>query len=137
MKRHPALLQLSREHYGSLKLARDARRAAELGEQGAVAALAQRVVGVFRSELDPHFCVEEQGILVLLAQAGRNELVGRTRVDHVELRCLATLLTDPDAETLSPFADLLATHVRFEEREVFEATQAMLARHGVSSTPCP
>ena len=135
MKRHPDLLQLSREHYGALKLARDARRAAESGEPGTVAALAQRVVKVFAAELDPHFCVEEQGILVLLAQAGQHELVERTRADHTELRRLATLLTDPDAGTLSRFADLLATHVRFEEREVFEAAQARLAKASVSSTP--
>ena len=135
MKRHPDLLQLSREHYGALKLARDARRAAESGEPDTVAALAQRVVEVFAAELDPHFCVEEQGILVLLAQAGQHELVERTRADHTELRRLATLLTDPDAGTLSRFADLLATHVRFEEREVFEAAQARLAKASVSSTP--
>ncbi len=70
MKRHPDLLQRSREHYGALKLARDARRAAE---SGAVAALAT-----------------------------------------------------PDADTLLRFAELLGAHVRFEEREVFEAAQARL-----------
>ncbi len=126
MKRHPDLLQLSREHYGALKLARDARRAAGSGEPGAVAALAQRVVEVFPVELDPHFCVEEQGILVLLAQAGQHELVARTLADHAELRRLAKALANPDADTLLRFADLLAAHVRFEEREVFEAAQATL-----------
>ena len=126
MKRHPDLLQLSREHYGALKLARDARRAAGSGEPGAVAALAQRVVEVFPVELDPHFRVEEQGILVLLAQAGQHELVARTLADHAELRRLAKALASPAADTLLRFADLLAAHVRFEEREVFEAAQATL-----------
>lgn len=68
MKRHPDLLQLSREHCGALKLAPDARRAAESGDTGAVAALAEDVVQAFAAGLDPHFRVEEQGILVLLAQ---------------------------------------------------------------------
>lgn len=135
MKRHPDLQQLSREHYGALKLARDARRAAASGEPGAVSALAQRVVEVFAAELDPHFCVEEQGILVLLAQSCRHELAQRTRADHAELRRLARLLANPDADTLSRFAELLATHVRFEEREVFEAAQARLAMDAVASTP--
>ena len=135
MKRHPDLLQLSREHYGALKLARDARRAAESGEPGTVAALAQRVVKVFAAELDPHFCVEEQGILVLLAQAGQHELAQRTLTDHVELRRLAGALETPDAGTLLRFAEVLGTHVRFEEREVFEAAQARLAMDGVGSTP--
>jgi hypothetical protein len=131
MKRHPDLLQLSREHYGALKLARDARRAAASGDAREVAALAQRVVQVFPVELDPHFCVEEQGILLLLAQAGQHALVARTLADHAELRRLARALATPDADSLLHFADLLGAHVRFEEREVFEAAQASLDTHTI------
>ena len=127
MKRHPDLLQLSREHHGALKLARDARRTAASGDAREVAALAQRVVQVFPVELDPHFCVEEQGILLLLAQAGQHELVARTLADHAELRRLVQALATPDADSLLRFADLLGAHVRFEEREVFEAAQAVRA----------
>ena len=126
MKRHPDLLQLSREHYGALKLARDARRAAASGDASAVAALAQRVVQVFPVELDPHFRVEELGLLVILAQAGHHALVERTLADHAELRRLANALANPDTKTLGRFAELLGAHVRFEEREVFEAAQAEL-----------
>jgi len=131
MKRHPDLLQLSREHHGALKLARDARRAAASGDAREVAALAQRVVQVFPVELDPHFCVEEQGILLLLAQAGQHALVARTLADHAELRRLARALATPDADSLLHFADLLGAHVRFEEREVFEAAQASLDTHAI------
>jgi hemerythrin-like domain-containing protein len=131
MKRHPDLLQLSREHYGALKLARDARRTAASGDAREVAALAQRVVQVFPVELDPHFCVEEQGILLLLAQAGQHALVARTLADHAELRRLARALATPDADSLLHFADLLGAHVRFEEREVFEAAQASLDTHAI------
>ncbi len=127
MKRHPDLLQLSREHYGALKLARDARRAAASGDASEIAALAQRVVQIFPVELDPHFCVEEQGILLLLAQAGQHELVARTLADHAELRRLVQALATPDADSLLRFADLLGAHVRFEEREVFEVAQAARA----------
>jgi len=126
MKRHPDLLQLSREHYTALKLARDARRAAGSGNANEVAALAQRVVDLFAAQLDPHFRVEEQGILVLLAEAGEHDLAGRTLADHAELRRLARRLATPDAETLLGFAELLGAHVRFEEREVFEAAQTRL-----------
>lgn len=131
MKRHPELLQLSREHYGALKLARDAKRAAESGKPGDVAALAQRVGQVFAAELDPHFRVEEQGILVQLAQAGEHELVARTLADHAELRRLAAALATPAAATLLNFAELLGAHVRFEEREVFEAAQRKLEMDSV------
>ncbi len=131
MKRHPDLLQLSREHYGALKLARDARRTAASGDAREVAALAQRVVQVFPVELDPHFCIEEQGILLLLAQAGQHALVARTLADHAELRRLVQVLATPDADSLLHFADLLGAHVRFEEREVFEAAQASLDTHAI------
>lgn len=131
MKRHPDLLQLSREHYGALKLARDAKRAAESGTAGDVAALAQRVIAVFAAELDPHFRVEEQGILVRLAEAGKHELVARTLADHAELRRLAAALATPAADTLLNFAALLGAHVRFEEREVFEAAQRKLEMDSV------
>jgi len=134
MKRHPDLLQLSREHYAALKLARDARRAAGSGNANEVAALAQRVVALFAAELDPHFRVEEQGILVLLAEAGEHDLAGRTLADHAELRRLARRLATPDAETLLGFAELLGAHVRFEEREVFEAAQARLDMDTVRTT---
>jgi hemerythrin-like domain-containing protein len=127
MKRHPELLQLSREHYAALKLARDAKRAAASGSASEVVALAQRVVRVFAAELDPHFHVEEQGILMQLAQAGRHQLVERTLADHAELRRLAAALATPATDTLLRFAELLGTHVRFEERELFEAAQVHLA----------
>ncbi|MFZ1445773.1 MAG: hemerythrin domain-containing protein [Candidatus Dechloromonas phosphoritropha] len=127
MKRHPQLQDLSREHYSALKLARAARQAAESGEMDAMTTLAQRVVRLFATELDPHFRVEEQGILVALARAGENELVERTLSEHAELRRLNMLLSDPDAVTLLRFADLLTAHVRFEERELFEAAQHQMA----------
>lgn len=137
MKRHPELLQLSREHHGALKLARDARRAAESGNTSEVEALAQHVVRTFLSELDPHFCVEEQGILLLLAQAGENSLVERTLAEHGELRLLAESLATPDAETLGRFAELLGVHVRFEERELFEAVQTYLQKSQISAAIGP
>ncbi len=126
MKRHPDLLKLSREHHGALRLARDVRHAAKDGEPDAVAALAQCVVEAFAVELDPHFRVEELGLLVILAQAGHHALVERTLADHAELRRLANALANPDTKTLGRFAELLGAHVRFEEREVFEAAQAEL-----------
>ena len=133
MKRHPALLQLSRDHYGALKLAREARHAAGSGDANEIATLAQRVVERFAAELDPHFCVEESGILVALARAGETALVQRTLKEHAELRALAGAFSSAEATEsteaamLSRFADLLASHVRFEERELFEAAQSLMA----------
>ena len=130
MKRHPQLQDLSREHHGALKLA---RQAAESGNAGNVAALARRVVDRFATELDPHFRVEESGILVALERAGETALVQRTLKEHAELRALASAFSTAEAAEsteavmLSRFGDLLASHVRFEERELFEAAQSLMA----------
>jgi hemerythrin-like domain-containing protein len=127
MKRHPRLQDLSREHHGALKLARAARLAAESHDASQVAALAQRTTKLFADELEPHFCVEEQGLLRQMAAAGELALVQRTLNEHAEMRRLAASLAVPDAMTLLRFADLLAAHVRFEERELFEVAQARMA----------
>lgn len=126
MKRHPQLQDLSREHHGALKQARAARLAAESHDASQVAALAQRVARLFADELEPHFRVEEQGILQQMAVAGELALVQRTLDEHAEMRRLVSALAIPDAAILLRFADLLAAHVRFEERELFEAAQTVL-----------
>lgn len=124
MKRHPALQDLSREHYGALKLARDGKAAALSGDAAAVAALAARIGGEFESELEPHFREEETELLPFLEAAGETSLVARTLAEHAELRALSAALWQPDAATLQRFSELLAAHVRFEERTLFEAAQA-------------
>lgn len=133
MKRHVQLLELSREHHAALKLARDAQRAATSGDAAQIRELAQRVVDCFAVELDPHFCVEEGGLLAFLAQAGESLAVQRTLDEHRELRQLAAALRAPEAAALQRFGELLAAHVRFEERELFEIAQARLAAAGVDT----
>ena len=132
MKRHAELLELSREHHAALKLARHARNAADSGEVAEIRRVAQRAVDLFATELDPHFVVEEQGLLVFLAQVGESALVARTLAEHQTLRELAGGLQQPDAATLLRFSEVLAAHVRFEERELFETTQACLEASGAS-----
>lgn len=133
MKRHAELQDLSREHHGALKLARDARRAAQSGQADAIQRQAQRIVAAFAMELEPHFCTEERGLLVFLAAAGRNPLVQRTLAEHREMRALVADLRQPEAPTLRRFADLLEAHVRFEERELFEAAQALMTAAGTAT----
>lgn len=123
MKRHPKLLNLSREHHTALKLASDARRAADSGDSSEVKRMAGRVVCVFATELDPHFRVEEAGLLVWLAQTGERDLVQRTLKEHAELRNQARAVDLSTQSALRKFAELLVAHVRFEERELFEKAQ--------------
>ncbi len=126
MKRHAALLQLSREHHVALKLARQARFACDAGLDAAIIQAAGAIRGSFPKELEAHFQVEEENLLPAMAAVGENVLVRRVRAEHDELRDLNRRLADPDGETLGRFAALLNDHVRFEERELFEAAQRLL-----------
>lgn len=126
MKRHAALLQLSREHHHALKMSRQARFACDAGLAPAIAQAAEIICERFRNELEPHFQSEETDLLPALAAAGASGLVQRTLDEHAELRDLNRRLAEPDAETLARFATLLNDHVRFEERELFETAQRLL-----------
>lgn len=126
MKRHAALIQHSREHHQTLKLARLARFAADSGSPEAVRQAAETVRERFPLTLEAHFRDEEQGLLVQLAAIGQHALVQRTLDEHARLRALNDSLANPDAATMATFASLLHDHVRFEERELFETAQALL-----------
>ena len=130
MKRHEKLQDLSREHYSALKLALQAKRAAASGEPAQIDASAAACVAAFAAELEPHFQVEENTLLPMLVASGESELVQRVERDHGDLRLLAAQLRQPEASALLAFAELLTAHVRFEEREMFEAAEALYARIG-------
>lgn len=126
MKRHAALLQLSREHHMALKLARQARFASDSGHAMAIAEAAEKITALFPGELETHFQAEEKDLLPALAAVGETGLVRRTLDEHSELRALNRRLAEQDGETLARFATLLNDHVRFEERELFETAQRLL-----------
>jgi len=132
MKRHPALKDLSREHHDALKLARAGREAALSGNESVIAACAARIARVFAAEMEPHFREEEIGLLPYLTGTGDDDLVWRTLLEHAELRALADALREPNAGTLLRFATLLAEHVRFEERTLFETAQQRGFAEGIA-----
>ncbi len=69
MQRHPSLRSLSSEHHTGLVLARRARKAA--GQDSLTQAAAWEAIReIFRTELEPHFQREEQGLLPVLRVAG-------------------------------------------------------------------
>ena len=123
MKRHPALLQLSREHHTALKLSLDCRKAVLAADQGAMNALAGQMSSLFAAELEPHFQREEEELLPWLEAAGEHQLVARTLAEHAQLRGLAERIGRGDQGALEAFATALSDHVRFEERELFEKAQ--------------
>ncbi len=126
MKRHAALLQHSREHHASLKMARLASFAADSGSPEAIEQAATSIREEYSDFIDAHFQAEEEGVLQQMEAIGQHELVARTLAEHARLRELCQRLQHPDAATLAEFGTLLHDHVRFEERELFEVAQELL-----------
>lgn len=127
MKRSPELRDLSDDHHQALVLARHARRAATAGAS-AVSEAWERVRAELAQALDPHFRIEERWLLPALARAGEGELVTRTQEDHAALRSAGEPEAPRTAEALAEFAARLEGHVRFEERSLFPAAEARLAK---------
>ncbi len=122
MQRDPNLVRLSHDHQSALVLAKRARELATAAEPDRRALWAE-IHARFADELEPHFQLEERGLLPALSVAGQDALVERTLSEHVELRGL--IVSDaPDAPTR--FGDALQAHIRFEERTLFETAQQVL-----------
>ena len=122
MKRIPELRDLSDDHHTALVLARRCRRPQPGDDARAVWS---RLREAFASHLEPHFAIEEEHLLPALEAIGEPELAERIRAEHALLRARVAEGAG-DREALAELGQLLDAHVRFEEREVFEATQHRL-----------
>ncbi len=123
MPRTGALLSLSREHHTSLVMARAARKAADVNDNIAYSEALKRIEAHWHAVLAVHFEQEEQ-LIRLAADVLDPESVARILVEHAELRMLSCgpcLLET--AVRLRQFGDLLAAHVRYEERVIFPQLQ--------------
>lgn len=122
MERIQALRRLSSDHHTGLVLARRLRgmdAASEIDRERTWVDLKQR----FAEELDPHFRLEEVGVLPALQAVGEGALVERTLAEHRAMRDRIEQGGPADLET---FATLLSDHIRFEETELFATAQRVL-----------
>lgn len=122
MQRHPALRSFSNEHLRGLKLARRARKAATQNAS-TQASVWEAIRKTFRTELEPHFQREEQGLLPVLRVAGEIEKVDRTVREH---RSMHFLVLEDNVDNLALFAEALTNLIRFEENELFDTAQRVL-----------
>jgi len=134
MKRHPALVPLSRDHHGGLAWALRLRRSAAAGDASARLAAASEFVEFFRTEERVHLRVEEDALFPLLLSHVRSQPapLREARVQHMQLEGLARKLDIAvraglvDRETLDAAAALLDAHIRLEERQLFPLIEELV-----------
>ena len=124
MKRHPALVELSRDHQHGLAAAYTLRHAAETDRAAARSAF----LFFWRSEAEDHFQIEEQILLpALQGLDAAVEPVNRVLREHADIRRRAADLSDeaqPALDDLHSLGGLLERHIRYEERELFTLVES-------------
>ena len=127
MKRHPALIPLSRDHHNGLVQALRLRRAATDEDASARLAAAREFVEFFRNDERAHLRDEEEELFPLLLRhvLSQPAPLREARVQHVQLEGFARKLqiavaaSTVDRETLEAAGALLDAHIRLEERQLF------------------
>lgn len=126
MKRHESLIPLSHQHHDALSLCVLVERSLRADSSPAnIQKQAQKAVTFSESEGENHFQLEEEFLFPLIEQSiGGHPLLAELRDEHRQLRELAARLARaPEVSALQAFTKLLASHVRKEEKELFEDVQ--------------
>lgn len=133
MKRHPALVPLSHDHHNGLVQALRLRRAAAEGDTARLEA-AREFVEFFRNEERVHLRDEEEELFPLFLRHVQSQPapLRQARAQHMQLEGFARNLEiavaagSVDQETLAAAADLLDTHIRLEERQLFPLIEELV-----------
>ncbi len=141
MKRAPELRYLSDHHHQGLVQARRLRRAATGEERTAPKETAEAFLKFWQEETTAHFRQEEEVLLPVLARYGGGAgqgPVAQMLAQHAQIRGLVMELSDEvrngvvKSETLEGLGELLETHIRLEEREVFPLIEKVLPEEGLA-----
>jgi hemerythrin-like domain-containing protein len=136
MKRAPELRDLSDHHHQGLVQARRLRRAATAVEETSLEETSEAFLKFWQEGTTAHFREEEEVLLPVLARYEQD--VSRGSVadmlgQHARIRGLVMQLSDElregegRPETLRNIGELLETHIRLEEREVFPMIEETLS----------
>jgi hemerythrin-like domain-containing protein len=121
MKRAAALQPLSHDHHAGLAFVARLRRALRTGTD--LADWPDEIAAFWRDHLVPHFADEEATVLPVL-EAGAPALAEQMTREHREVERIVREVEATPA-SLERFADALAAHIRFEERETFPAAERL------------
>jgi hemerythrin-like domain-containing protein len=125
VKRLPELRDLSDDHHTGLVLARRCQEAGDPESETSPQLAWDQVLEAFSSHLEPHFQIEEKHLLPALEAIGEASLGNRILHDHTALRALRES-TPATRALLKRFGETLESHIRYEERQIFEPTQHRL-----------
>jgi hemerythrin-like domain-containing protein len=128
MLRDKNLIPLSRQHQHALALCVRLDRALQGGEVDGEA-WSEEIRQIFAQEVATHFAAEEKVVFPAAAAfPDLHPLVEQLLAEHVSLRDLFTRATIAtlDVNSLRSFVDKLSSHIRKEERQLFEGLQKVM-----------
>ena len=128
MLRDKNLVPLSRQHQHALALCVRLDRALQAGEVDGEA-WSEEIREIFALEVATHFAAEEKVVFPAAAAfPGLHPLVKELLAEHVSLRDLFMRATSArlDVSSLRRFVDQLSSHIRKEERQLFEGLQQVM-----------
>jgi len=132
LKRHPALVRLSRDHYFGLLLAQQMKEGAApyKGYPTDLEGKIRYLFSEYEEKLKPHFA-DEENILFPAARKcspGLAALADELVREHRQLfKMINDVPASPDKkEALNEIGKLLEQHIRKEERQLFEMMQQEL-----------
>lgn len=133
LKRHPALVELSRDHHGGLLVCWKIRTGFKNGV--ASARMKDYVLYFFKEHLRDHFKWEEEIVFCHLPED--DALRKKAESQHQQLRKRMDELLDENPEniasTLGAIEEELEGHIRFEERELFTHMQQQLTEESLKN----
>ncbi len=120
LKRHSTLQPLSREHHHGLQLCWKIRTGFK--KQVEPERIKKYADWFYVNHLLPHFEIEEKYIFPILDKD--NDLIKRALSEHLKIRCLFQAGTEL-YKNLNSIAEMLESHIRFEERVLFNEIQSV------------
>ena len=127
LKRHKALVELSKDHHFGLLLCWKLRKGLASGI--AENRMAAYLTYFFEEHLKEHFLIEEEEIFPVLPE--ENPLRKEAELQHQELYALVSRIREKEGKEvtnlLKQLEEKLEKHIRFEERVLFMQIQATLS----------
>ena len=120
MKITSEILTLTKEHHSALSLANKCINTAKTGSAVEIDALCLRISTLFKINFQAHFETEERTVFAPLKSLSieLEQLCNKLTDEHQQLYQLSKKLADNSTQ-LSSFGELLKSHSRTEDRQLF------------------